>query len=193
MTFLNSMDKTVIIGGNKYANNFEDWKSSLNEDNMDIIGYDNFLEITQLLDLDLKKRIEVPLYLIQKKYNLRKQYYNTIKKLKESLSLKKLEGDSSSSQGICNENYNELIYSKSIHINEQWKFFGGSGNNYNQCFEDIIVGWKIERLEQFNGSWEIENPILKYEINLNFYRTCWLGYSYDIRVYFMKEPEIYNL
>ena len=190
MSFLNSMDKTVITGGNKYATNFEDWKSSINEDNIDIIGYDNFLEITQLLDFDLKKRIKVPLDLIQKKYKLRKQYYNTIKTLKESLSSLKKVGDSSSTQGICNKDYNELIYSKPIPIDEKWKILGGS-NNYNQCFQDIIVGWKIKGLKQLNGNWEAENPILKHEINLNFYRDLWAGYSYDIEV--MKEPEIYNL
>ena len=69
MNFLNSKDKTDIIGGNKYANNFEEWKSSINEDNMDIIGYENFLEITQLLDFHLKKKIKIPLYLIEKNIN----------------------------------------------------------------------------------------------------------------------------
>ena len=61
MNFLSSKDKTDIIGGNKYANNFEEWKSSVNEDNMDIIGYDNFLEIAQLLDFDLKKKYKYQL------------------------------------------------------------------------------------------------------------------------------------
>ena len=61
MNFLNSKDKTDIIGGNKYANNFEEWKSSVNEDNMDIIGYDNFLEIAQLLDFALKKKYKYQL------------------------------------------------------------------------------------------------------------------------------------
>lgn len=33
--FLNKQAKTNIIGGNKYAEKYEDWKSSINEDNME--------------------------------------------------------------------------------------------------------------------------------------------------------------
>ena len=140
MNFLNSKEKTDIIGGNKYANNFEEWKSSVNEDNMDIIGYDNFLEIAQLLDFDLKKKIQIPINLIEKKYKLRKQYIQTIKNLKESLSLANLEGDTSTSQGICDVNYNELIYSWIFPFREDWILFGNSETNFYQSFNDIIVG-----------------------------------------------------
>ena len=192
MNFLNSKDKTDIIGGNKYANNFEEWKSSVNEDNMDIIGYDNFLEIAQLLDFDLKKKIQIPINLIEKKYKLRKQYIQTIKNLKESLSLANLEGDTSTRQGICDVNYNELIYSWIFPFRENWILFGNSETNFYQSFNDIIVGWRIERIGQSNGSWKIiENPILKHEISLNFIRSFYfLGFSFDLEIFFMKEPEI---
>ena len=65
--------------------------------------------------------------------------------------------------------------------------------NY-QSFNDIIVGWRVERFGQLNGSWKIiENPILKHEISLNFFRWLISGFSYDIEIFFMKEPEINDL
>lgn len=188
--FLNKQAKTNIIGGNKYAENYEDWKSSINEDNMEIIGYDNFLEVTHLLDYQLKMKLQYPLIYIENKYQQRKEYYKIIQDLKE-ITKKDKTGGGSSTQGLCNKDRSNLIYSKNIDVDESWKF-GDSILNYHNSFTDIIVGWKIKSLANLNGSWTVKgNPILKHEISITFKRTAKVfGIGYDIEIFLMKEPEL---
>ena len=58
ITFLNNVEKTTIIGGDKIAENFQNWKSSITEDNMEIIGYENIIEITSILNHKLKAKLK---------------------------------------------------------------------------------------------------------------------------------------
>jgi hypothetical protein len=192
INFLNKNNKTNIIGGNKYAKKYEDWKYTIDEDNMEIIGYDNFIEVSQLLDYDLKKKIKIPLKIVEKKYKEREEYYKLIKNLKEVAKTNK-NGGGSSSQGICDKNQSQLIYSKKIDIDVSWNI-GDSALYYDESFNDIIVGWKMNSLEKLNGKWTVNgNPILKHEISIQFERSAKIfGLGWDIEIFLMKNPEINN-
>jgi len=157
---------------------------------MEIIGYDNFLEVTHLLDDKLKMKLQYPLIYIENKYQQRKEYYKIIQDLKEITNNNKA-GGGSSTQGLCNKDRSNLIYSKNIDVDESWKF-GDSILNYHNSFTDIIVGWKIKSLANLNGSWTVNgNPILKHEISITFKRTAKVfGIGYDIEIFLMKEPEL---
>lgn len=157
---------------------------------MEIIGYDNFLEVTHLLDYQLKMKLQYPLIYIENKYQQRKEYYKIIQDLKEITKNDKT-GGGSSTQGLCNKDRSNLIYSKNIDVDESWKF-RDSILNYHNSFTDIIVGWKIKSLANLNGSWTVEdNPILKHEISITFKRTAKVfGIGYDIEIFLMKEPEL---
>ena len=78
-----SNSEKIIIGGDFKKDNFEDWKLSINEKNAEIINYDNIIKITDLLDEDIKIKLKVPLKLIDEKYEKRKNYYETVNKLKK--------------------------------------------------------------------------------------------------------------
>ena len=78
-----SNSKKTIIGGDYTKDNFDDWKLSINENNADIINYDNIIKITDLLDEDLKKKLKEPLRIIDEKYEKRKNYYETLNDLKQ--------------------------------------------------------------------------------------------------------------
>ncbi len=67
-----SNSKKTIIGGDYTKDNFDDWKLSINENNADIINYDNIKKITDLFDLDLKIKLKEPLRIIDEKYEKRK-------------------------------------------------------------------------------------------------------------------------
>ena len=71
-----SFKKTSIIGGNIYKNNFDDWLNTLTLENCDITGYANIIPITDLLDIELKRKISKPLKVIEKKYQ--KKIYRNI-------------------------------------------------------------------------------------------------------------------
>ena len=78
-----SNSKKNIIGGDLKKDNFEDWKLSINEKNAEIINYDNIIKITDLLDEDIKIKLKIPLKIIDEKYEKRKNYYETLKNLKQ--------------------------------------------------------------------------------------------------------------
>ena len=189
ISILNKVQKTNIIGGNKNAENFESWKKSINEDNIEVIGYENLIEITSIFSNQLKSNLKKPLELLEKKYNLRKKYYDIIADLKERIKIKKFGISSSLSEGICNIE-NELIYSKRINIKEKLDFFD---NNFNlqYSFSDIIIGWKIDSFESLNRELNVVNsPILQKEINFNFIRSFDIFETgYNIEIFFMKYPE----
>jgi hypothetical protein len=189
ISILNKVQKTSIIGGNKNAENFESWKRSINEDNIEVIGYKNLIEITSIFSNQLKSNLKKPLELLEKKYNLRKKYYDIIADLKERIKIKKFGISSSLSEGICNIE-NELIYSKRINIKEKLDFFD---NNFNlqYSFSDIIIGWKIDSFESLNKELNVVNsPILQKEINFYFIRSLDIfGTGYNIEIFFMKYPE----
>ena len=78
-----SNSEKIIIGGDLKKDNFEDWKLSINEKNAEIINYDNIIKITDLLDEDIKIKLKIPLKIIDEKYEKRKNYYETVNKLKK--------------------------------------------------------------------------------------------------------------
>ena len=82
-----SNSKKNIIGGDLKKDNFEDWKLSINEKNAEIINYDNIIKITDLLDEDIKIKLKIPLKIIDEKYEKRKNYYETVNKLKQIKNL----------------------------------------------------------------------------------------------------------
>ena len=187
--FLNQAQKTIMIGGDKKADNFENWRFSINEDNMEVISYENMLEITNILDHKLKSKIKKPLSLVERKYYLRRKYYEIIEDLKKQVRNKKVKISKSYSEGIC-EKKNELIYSKKIKIKEKLKL-KEKDFNFQKSYSDIIIGWSVNSVESFNGECIInECPILKKVIQFNFVRSFYiLGMGYDIELFFMKYPE----
>ena len=148
-----------------------------------------WIKFTSIFSNQLKSNLKKPLELLEKKYNLRKKYYDIIADLKERIKIKKFGISSSLSEGICNIE-NELIYSKRININEKLDFLD---NNFNlqYSFSDIIIGWKIDSFESLNRELNVENsPILKKEINFYFIRSFDIfGTGYNIEIFFMKYPE----
>ena len=189
LNFLNKAQKTVIIGGNKNTEQFEDWKSSINMDNIEVVSYANIIEITNILDDRLKSKLKKPLDLIEKKYNLRKRYYEIIEELKNTKRKKDITVSKFFSEGIC-EIENQLIYSKNIPIREKWAF-KDKDFNFQESYPHIIIGWEIKSLESFNGKCTLEeSPILKKEIKFNFVRQFYIfGSKYDIVIYLMKYPD----
>lgn len=66
--------KRKIIGGDTYKTDIDSWKDSLNILNSEIIGYSNLKEIPGFIPQNIKQKIEIPLELIEKKYETRKKY-----------------------------------------------------------------------------------------------------------------------
>ena len=55
-------------------------------------------------------------------------------------------------------------------------------NEYNNSFENIIVGWKIEDVwkDVTNGDWEINYPLLSHEINVIFISQTFRGERFNL-------------
>ena len=105
-----SNSKKNIIGGDLKKDNFEDWKLSINEKNAEIINYDNIIKITDLLDEDIKIKLKIPLKIIDEKYEKRKNYYETVNKIKQIKKSGKIKrsGNGNYELGFDNK-YNNLI------------------------------------------------------------------------------------
>lgn len=181
--------KTSIIGGNIYKNNFDDWLNTLTLENCDITGYANIIPITDLLDIELKRKISKPLKVIEKKYSNRKRYIDIYRKLKKQISIPGWENTRKGTDfdGMIIED--DLIYRKNFRIEEEWSTFFVK-RDFKEPFEDIIVGWKIDSQKKNNGEWKlIENPLLKNRMDA-YFESQWLrGITYEISVYFMDYPE----
>ena len=72
-----SHESINIIGGDTSKNTLEEWKNSLNDQNSQIVGYENVISITELLndvlEYDISKKLSEPFKLINDKYELRKK------------------------------------------------------------------------------------------------------------------------
>lgn len=79
--FLNN--KRKIIGGNIYEERFEYWKESINERNAMPVGYKDFHKITDFISDKIKYKLEKPLKIVEKKYDLRRKYLEIIEDLKK--------------------------------------------------------------------------------------------------------------
>ena len=64
-------------------------------------------------------------------------------------------------------------------------------NEYNNSFENIIVGWKIEDVwkDGTNGDWEINSPLLSHEINVKFISQTFRVERFNLEVYVMEIPK----
>ena len=187
-----SNSKKIIIGGDLKKDNFEDWKLSINEKNAEIINYDNIIKITDLLDEDMKIKLKVPLKIIDEKYEKRKNFYETIKKLKQikkSGTIKR-SGNGKFELGF-DSNYNNLIYSQTRIIKKDWGWNEWVViANEDISTNDIIVGIKIIPEKNKDGKWEIkENPLLTKQMTINFKSEWWCGINYELILYYMEFPK----
>lgn len=73
----------VFIGGEK-CNNFDDWFSTLNLKNSDIIEYTEFRKIYDFLSDDLSIKLMKPIELIKQKYKMRENYFEILKELENN-------------------------------------------------------------------------------------------------------------
>ena len=187
---LYSISKKVVLGGDLNSDNFNDWKTSINIQNAEAVSYDNIIKITYLLDEGLKLKLKEPLSLIDIKYENRRKYYETIKTLKETKKYEEIKrsGNDDFELGF-NCDYNNLIYSKSYQVNEEWEM-GHAKKSKDISSNDIIVGVKVIANKKKNGSWTMkENPLLQYNMKINFTSDNWRGFKYEVIVYAMKFPE----
>ena len=187
-----SNSKKIIIGGDLKKDNFEDWKLSINEKNAEIINYDNIIKITDLLDEDIKIKLKVPLKIIDEKYEKRKNYYETVNKIKQIKKSGKIKrsGNGNYELGFDNK-YNNLIYSQTRIIKKDWGWNEWVViANEDISTNDIIVGIKIIPEKNKDGKWEIkENPLLNYEMSIKISSDSFNEINYKIIVYMMKLPD----
>ena len=76
------LKKTKISGGNIYANDYDEWKNSLTFNNSEIIEFSNIMSIKNILDNKIRNILKRPLEIVEKRYKIRKEYYDTIQYLK---------------------------------------------------------------------------------------------------------------
>ena len=186
-----SNSKKVVKGGDLTKDNFDDWKSSINIKNAEIVNYENIIKITNLLDENIKIKLKEPLKIIDEKYEKRKQYYEIVKQLKQrkkSGNIKR-KGDDQYELGFVSEVSN-LIEIQTQKIYKKKKAFSYVKINKDISTKDIIVGIKIISNKDDNGKWEIkENPLLTNEMSIKFESNWWSGLNYKILIYTMKFPE----
>lgn len=168
--FLN--ENTQIIGGDKREKKFEKWIETIKIFNSNIIECTNIIEAKNILPIELRKKLKIPLQLVECKYLARKKYFEYLNSLKE-IKLDKEKGYNDISKGICFESDIPKIYKQKIKIfvEETLSNFGISRKEISESFNDIIVGFKIvsQRNDDYNGEWKIYfNPLLKKEINIRF-------------------------
>lgn len=186
-----------IIGGDKFKETFEEWKETLNLQNADIIGYNNIIDVTQLLDMKLKLKIKEPLKIIREKYNKRKKYYEYLKAARNMVKTGKMrvKGNDIISHGICKID-NNLISVTSQKFDQSWALTSQTKHITISTNENIIVGWKIMTDKPVRGSWTLEDPLLKNEVNIRFVQTFFQSFrpfskvqSFILELYVLKLPE----
>ena len=156
-----SHESINIIGGDTSKNTLEEWKNSLNDQNSQIVGYENVISITELLndvlEYDISKKLSEPFKLINDKYELRKKYYDYLKIAKDYKEDNQIKQKNNYINGICEQS--ELIYSEKFKHTEKKK-------NFEKIFDDIIVGLKIidNWKDNTNGEFTLQDPILKKNI-----------------------------
>ena len=183
-----SEENILIRGGDINKLDIEEWKSSLNYGNAEIIEYNNLVKITDLLedflDDDVYQKLEYPLMLVEKKYKNRELYYETLKKAKEyKIYENNIQGRDSRRNGLCENN--ELIYNVIFNIYEKERII-------DESFNDIIVGWKIISKwdDGTNGSYELSyDPILTNKIKCSFKSRTFRKQDFDLQVFLMAKPK----
>ena len=180
----------VFIGGEK-CNNFEDWFSSLNLKNSDIIEYTEFRKIYDFLSDDLAIKLKKPIELIKQKYKMRENYFEILKELENNKDDHYYNERSDNLKiGICEQKYPN-IYCNTISIYENPGFIPKKKKTIDQTFEDIIVGIEIKDnlFSGNNGNFSFKNPILKKELNIDFISKIYRYMGFIINIYLMKPPK----
>ena len=188
-----SSEKIQIIGGDTSKKIFEEWETSLNNENARIIEYTNFIEANSLiedfLDKERKLKLKNALNLVSKKYQRRKEYYDNINGAKEYINSITISGDQTKRNGLCYEN--DLIHTETINIR------GNKDQTIDISFNDIIVGWKIisNRNDGKNSKFSFDEPILTKKVYMKFTpKSAYMGITtsdqnYDVEIFLMKFPE----
>ena len=186
------LNHSIIKGGNIYAKNLEEWVNSLTFKDSEIIEYLNITKVKNILDGNLKNMLKIPLEMVEKKYKMRKDYIKTFEKLKNMNIHTQYRGNSSISQGICEEKECPLIVCKKFDAKGDGSFLRKLTLSVCESFNDIIVGYHINSCwhDGTNGEWKLnEDPILKKSINIYFESQKNRGESFEVFVYLMKFPE----
>ena len=180
-----SHESINIIGGDITKNTLDEWKDSLNDKNSQIVGYENLIPITDLLndilDYDTSKQLSIPFNLINEKYELRRKYLDYLKQAKNYDGNNQISRDFDYKDGICEQN--ALIYSERFKHTDKYKKF-------QKNYDDIIVGLEIIEnwKDDTNGKFTLQNPIFKKYISIKFEGRIFRDISFDIIIYLLKYP-----
>jgi len=185
-------NKRKVIGGDTYQTDIDSWKDSLNILNSEIIGYSNLKEITGFIPQYIKQKIEIPLELIEKKYETRKKYCDVINNLKHLNDRLITKGKDDIKRGICEEREIPNIYMVEYDTEGDGKFFQSIKKRVSDSYEDIIVGYQIKSCwtDGTNGQWTLKgDPILKRNCDFSFESQLFRGEKFKVNVYLMRFPE----
>jgi hypothetical protein len=180
-----SNENFIVKGGDIDKNNLDDWKSSINFGNSDIIEYSNIAKITEIigdaLDKNTKKLLKVPLTLVEEKYNKRKKYYEYKEQVKEHGNDGTISGSDSKRNGICQTD--DLIYSEIIDIRND--------KVIDNKYTDLIVGWKVHSFwtDGTNGKFTLTDPINTKKVKATFTTKIFRELHYSLEIFFLKYPE----
>lgn len=188
-----SSTQKILRGGDIFVENFEQWKKTVNLENAVVVGYKNLQKIETLIREDFSSQLKGALQLLDDKYNARKEYYTICEDLKRIKSNNKNLGrrNGSYQEGFCHTKNVPKIDVIKYECSETGRMFQKVRNEYNNSFENIIVGWKIEDVwkDGTNGDWEINSPLLSHEINVKFISQTFRGERFNLEVYVMEIPK----
>ena len=181
----------IIIGGDRFKQTFEEWIETLKLENAEIIGYKDIIDVTLLLDINLKSKLKEPLKIVDEKYNKRRKYYEYLSEAKKKIKKDKwhIKENDEIIHGTCHTD-DDLIILVSQQFDEDWGLFGKQKNKVLTTDEGIIVGWKFKSNKPIDGELILDDPLLKKEVaitfNLNRLRA---SQSFKFELYSLKLPE----
>ena len=187
---------THIIGGDRSAKTFEDWLNTINLQNSSVIECCNMTRSKDILDSDLQKQLEVPLRLIDEKYERRKNFLKYFNQFSENEKLVEKQGYGNFERGLCqikNSNNEPRIYMENFHIFTQTTFFPPIHyEEFHKEFKDnYIIGFEIidNRGDGHNGQWTIKNePLLSEGITIEFASGFLREQDFTVNIYLMEVP-----
>ena len=188
-------EKTEIIGGNYTSKNFEEWIKSIKLSNSSVIECSNIITAKNIIEYDLRKKLEIPLKMIEDKYSRKKKYLEYIDQIKDK-KVFEMKGDNNFSVGICKEvkeSSEPHIYKKKFIIDTKVSIIPAKyKEKFQENFNDIIVGFEIheDRGDGHNGEWKIKNePLGTKELSIRFESGWHRGQDFTINVYLMENPK----
>ena len=188
-------EKTEIIGGNYTSKNFEEWIKSIKLSNSSVIECSNIITAKNILQYDLRKKLEIPLKMIEDKYSRKKKYLEYFDQIRDKKVFEK-KGDNNFSVGICKEmkeSSEPHIYKKKFTIDTKVSIIPAKyKEKFYESFNDIIVGFEIheDRGDGHNGEWKIKNePLGTKELAIRFESGRHRGQDFTINVYLLENPK----